>query len=313
MNFLRHLPKRRYGNRGGGAKYYIDCSVYHQYPEHIQTETLLRNVDKQNVAILRAVANDDTIQKKNKHIVVKIIPSSGSSNPLATKEYEIGEILFQHKLPGFIRYICHFPCFDDTAKTAVKIAPSKPSRPYTKPICQASPLEENRKNVLVMPYIRNGSIETYPWNQDSLPLLTSLLMHTVVSLAMAFQRLGFTHGDLHLGNVLFKPTKQTQIPYFIGGSSFSLDTLGHKIVMMDFEKALCTHRESTIPYWRDVLFLCKRVETCFDYFEDYYITWSNRDLMDFLHNAIKNGHPLDAVQPLLDLVLRSEFVIRRLR
>ena len=75
---IRYLSKRRYGNRGDGSKYYIDCSVYQHSPESIQTELLLRNVDRQNVAIIRAVVTDDTIRKKNKQIVVKITPVQGS-------------------------------------------------------------------------------------------------------------------------------------------------------------------------------------------------------------------------------------------
>ena len=302
MNFIHYLPKRRYSNRGGGTKYYIDCSIYNQYPERIQTGVLLRNVKDQNVAIIHAVAMDDTIQKKNKHIVVKIISIFKPSN----KEYEIGEILYQHKLPGFIRYICQFSCFDDTATTSVKISESQPSQLFSKSICQASATYENKKNVLVMPYIHNGSIETFTWNEDNIHILTNLIMHTIFSLAMAYDRIGFTHGDLHLGNVLFKPTKQTQISYQIGESNVSLDTLGFKIVIMDFEKAHTSIvRNSTIPFWRNVLFLCKRIESSFDSYKNYFISWENREIMHFLHDAVIYGHELDTVQHLLSLVRHS--------
>ena len=153
---IRYLSKRRYGNRGDGSKYYIDCSVYQHSPESIQTELLLRNVDRQNVAIIRAVVTDDTIRKKNKQIVVKITPVTTPTN-----EYEMGELLYQHKIPGFIRYLCHFPCYDDTAETSPKISAIQPARTFSKRICQASHEVQNKKDVLVMHLFVMGRWKTF--------------------------------------------------------------------------------------------------------------------------------------------------------
>lgn len=125
--FLRYLPKRRYMNRGGGTKYFMDCSVYKQTPEAIQTEMLLKTVDAKNVSIIRALATGDTIPKKNKQIVVKLTPMENSnSTPTHINEYSIGEFLYISDLPGFIRYICNFSCFDDTAKLLRRAKKQKP-------------------------------------------------------------------------------------------------------------------------------------------------------------------------------------------
>ena len=118
---MQRLWKKRYGNRGGGDKYYIDCSRYSENSDSIEIQTLLRYTSDSNVAILDAVAKDETINNKNRHVVVKI----GDSNSITLKEYQIGEML--KNLNGFIRYICLFSCFDDTGDK-IKNTNTKPKR-----------------------------------------------------------------------------------------------------------------------------------------------------------------------------------------
>ena len=299
---IRYLEKRRYGNRGGGIKYFVDCSVYRSHPERIQTELLLRNVRKpHDISIIRAVATDDTIQKKNKRIVVKIFPNRRGSN----QEYDIGEFLHQEHLPGFVRYLCQFSCFDDTVNTATTVTESQPSQTFSAPICQGTATQENKKVVLVMPFIPNGSIEKHVWCEDNLPLLKNLLVHTVLSLAMAFDRVGFVHGDLHAGNILFKPTQQREITYSFAHTTFTLGTMGYKIVLVDFEKAkLRDPSVSILSYWNNLLFMCKHVETALLYYDDYYISWENTAILGFLR---KTPPALDALPQFLDLMQTSQF------
>ena len=121
MISLKHLKKRRISQRGAGTKYYIDCSKYSENADSLQINTLIRNTN--HVAILRAVFTDDTIRKKNKHIVVKIMRSIKG----AEREYYIGQELDNHKLLGFIKYICFFPCYDTTNEDNVEITAQKTS------------------------------------------------------------------------------------------------------------------------------------------------------------------------------------------
>ena len=147
-------------------------------------------------------------------------------------------MLYVYKIHGFIRYLCTFPCFDDTAKKAPKTKNGDRPKPFTKNICQAPHTKENLQNVLVMPYIQGGSIENYVFTQDNIQLLQSLLAHTIMSLTVAYDRIQFIHGDLHLGNILFKKTTKTEITYSIRGSEpIVLPTVGYKVVIMDFEKS----------------------------------------------------------------------------
>jgi len=67
---MENLRKKRYTNRGGGDKYYVDCASYEKNPDSLEMKMLIRNTKSANVAILRAVAKDATFAEK--HIVVKI-------------------------------------------------------------------------------------------------------------------------------------------------------------------------------------------------------------------------------------------------
>jgi len=321
MKSIQYLPKKRYSIRSGGTKYYIDCSLYSRQPKSIKSEILLRNVENQNVAIIKAVVTDDTIKKKNKQIVVKI----GATNGISLKEYLIGELLHQNKVPGFIRYICIFSCYDDTSKKAPKISQIESSKAYQKAICDATKTEENKKDILIMPYIKDGSIENYYWTKDNINLYKLLITHTFLSLAVAYNRIKFTHGYLHLGNVLFKRTKQENINYQLATDEepIIVPTMGYKIVIMDFEKSRTQPMEipenititrwdsphNVSEFWREIFFFFKnKVETPFKKYGDHIVEWINNDIINYIKKCINDTISNHTIIPLLDLIKKSKFV-----
>lgn len=77
------------------------------------------------------------------------------------KEYEYGKIL-EH-IPGFIRFICLYECYDDSSDRL-------PRR-----ICVGEKIDVNKKTVLLMPYYKLGSIRTYHWKLTEVSILKSLL------------------------------------------------------------------------------------------------------------------------------------------
>ncbi len=199
VQYIR-LKKRRISQRGAGTKYYIDCSKYSENADSIQPHTLMRNTN--HVAILKAVFADNT-PKKNKHIVVKIV----RSNKSAAREFDIGQQLYDNKLIGFIKYTCLFSCYDNTNEDNKEITAREPAAKVDSKICQAQHNETNLKQVIVMPYIQKGSIEDFAWNAGNVNILKNILIQAVLSLSIAYDAIGFLHGDLHLGNVLFIPLK----------------------------------------------------------------------------------------------------------
>jgi hypothetical protein len=222
---------------GNGRKYYIDCSTYMKTRNPIEIASIIKR-DKQNdIAIIDVIAKDETI--KNNHIVIKI----GKSNKTTMQEYEIGKLV--NKIPGFIKYTCLFRCYDNTGE---KIDTHEP---LTK-ICDASNSAKNEKDVLVMQYIQHGSIGGTNWKNDNIDILKNLLIQTMFSLALAFDKVGFVHQDLHWGNVLFTETKTREITYNFTCDSITIPTNGYKPVIMDFEKAV-DGQTNLVLFWSDLL------------------------------------------------------------
>ena len=125
---------------------------------------------------------------------------------MAEKEFDVGRKLHESGFIGFIKFICLFQCYDDTSKQLRKTKEQEPPSYTTVRICNAqNKTSVNYKHVLVMPYIPNGSIATYSWI-DNFEILKSISIHTVLTLANAFDKMGFIHNDLNWGNVLFKKT-----------------------------------------------------------------------------------------------------------
>ena len=206
---IRHLKKTQISHRGGGTKYYVDCSAYAANPEVFEIETMLRNIptnsyvvfrniirdpteqsssgsflNTNHIAILKAVlhANEPTIHDKKK-VVIKI----GRSNAITKNEFVIGEQLYQERLLGFIKYVCLFTCYDDTSERYTEITATGISAPVSGKICGADPSKTNQKYVLVMPYIPLGSVENHQWGESDVSLVKSLVMQVLVSLAVAYR------------------------------------------------------------------------------------------------------------------------------
>ena len=279
MHALTLLEKRN-KHRGGSTKYYIDCA---NISEALHITSLIRN--KHDISILQAIISKYApIQKRNRHIVIKIGPIERSIK----KEYEIGKAL--QEIPGFIKYICLFQCFDDTINT----------NGIPRKICNANQDEKNNKYVLIMPYIANSSIRDHKWNINDIEILKSLLTQTILTTLMAFQKLGFLHGDLHLDNILFKPTKQKIIYY----GTIPIKTYGYKIVIMDFEASFINiSQEKHIEYyWDNLLNMFSRCP-----YEIKPVSCNNiSTIIQFCDNAKHTKASPTIIPKLLDLVDRIE-------
>lgn len=306
MVVVKHLQKKRISQRGAGTKYYIDCSKYSENVDSLQLITLIRNVN--HVAIVKAVITDDSISKKNKHIVVKIMRSSKSSE----REFNIGQELFNHKLLGFIKYICLFSCYDTTNEDNIPIKATDQATKIDSKICQAEHTEKNLKKVLVMPYIQRGSIENFIWNSENVHILKNILIQSVISLAVAYDTIGFLHGDLHLGNILFKETKMITVNYTSKNlSDISIETRGYKVVIMDFEKSETNVEKNelaNISFWNDIYMMLTRVNTLSSNNGEQ-INWENDEIIRFIKEAKKRKYSCERTHiiNLIEMMEKSEF------
>lgn len=305
MVHYTRLNKKRISQRGAGTKYYIDCSKYSENADPIQPNTLIRNTN--HVAILKAVFTDNT-PKKNKHIVVKIVRSKKS----AEREFDIGQTLYDNKLIGFIKYTCLFSCYDNTNEDNSEITANEPAIKLDSKICQAQHNETNLKKVIIMPYIQKGSIEDFAWNAGNVQILKNILIQAVLALSVAYDVIGFLHGDLHLGNILFKETKMGTLTYFSSNlGEISIETEGHKVVVMDFEKSE-THVEKSgianTSFWDNIYMMLNRVNTLSPNNGER-LNWENGEIIQFVKEAKKHRYPCirEHIVRLHEMIENSEF------
>jgi hypothetical protein len=264
---MQQLWKKRYGNRGGGDKFYIDCSRYAENPDAFEIKSLLRYTSDTYIKILETLAKDTIIHDNYRHIVIKI----GPSDDIPKKEYEIGEKL--KNVNGFITYICLVRFYDDM----------------------------KWKYVLVMPYIKEGSIESHIWTNDNISILKNLITHTVLSLATAFETVGFVHGDIHLGNILFKKTIIQEIRYDFkpfcvsndkgckNNNQITIPTMGYTVVIMDFEKSKLGVK-NTQYFWDDLKMFLTHIDCIKN--DAKRVRWDKK-IFQFIDDMINEIKPID--------------------
>jgi serine/threonine protein kinase len=227
---IQELERKGY-KRNAPNKYHIDCDYYEKNTDNIHISELVRN--KNDIYLLESVLSATIFKEvlliKKKPIVVKI----GRENQTIEKEYDYGKQLKHANIPGFIRYICLFSCLD---------AP----------------------RTLLMPYISEGSLRTFEWTSEKLPILESAILQAIMSSMIAYIKCGFIHGDFHLDNILLKKTKKREIIYDLGkGESISIPTNGYKIVILDFDSSwIVEEREIGIQmYWLNLQNMLSRINT----------------------------------------------------
>jgi hypothetical protein len=119
-------------------------------------------------------------------------------------EYEIGERACSNKVPNFIKYLHRFIS------------------------------DDQKRGMLVMPYYHLGNFEDMRWDRMSFHTMICVAKQVVYSLLYAYEKFGFVHGDMHLGNVLIRKTKKTVVSY---GDNITIPTNGSYAIIMDFGRS----------------------------------------------------------------------------
>jgi len=290
---FQELERKGY-KKNAPNKYHVDCSYYAKNTETIQITELVRN--KNDVSILEAVLQN--VKSKQRHIVVKI----GRENTTIEKEFHYGKILENAKIPGYIRYICIFDCLDDTHRL----------RQTPKLICKGTDIPENRKNVLIMPYISEGSLRKFGWNPEYLAMLKSVILHAIMSSFVAYETCGFIHGDFHLDNILLKKTKKREILYTWTNGSRSIPTNGYKIVIMDFDSSwMVEERETGISlYWINLQNMFSRINTDLRTKTGDVVRMKHHTkIMQIIETNIEKKGKIENTLKLIDKIMMTDFEI----
>ena len=285
-----NILKKKHYRVNGGTKYYINCLGIEKEIDSVIPEQIIKNTH--DVSILKAMINYSQHFKKNKNIVVKIAHKSKTN----LKEYRISQML--QDIPGFIKYICLFDCFDNTYNyiSSNKKLPQK--------ICTAENIGENDNNVLVAPYIKNGSIKHHSWNHTNAHVLKSLLNQCIISQMYAFTNHGFLHNDLHLDNILFKRSKMQNMHY----ADIEVMTNGYKAIIMDFDSSLIgvDASEAISYFWSNLYNMLSRVK--FDLKDKITAAKNFDNIILFISNAEVNKYEATRAKELISMIESIEFV-----
>ncbi len=288
---------RRHFKENAANKYHIDCSQLEKNPESM--EVSINNViqNTNDITVLKSVINDNTITNKYRNIVIKI----GKINKTIEKEFMIGKQLEKEKIIGFINFMCLFFCFDNTY-TNIK-------QNTLTSICSAKNMDDQKKSVLIMPFIPNGSIRKFNWMHDNFDILKSVLQQTVMSIFIAYEKCGFIHGDLHLDNILLKKTKKSIMTY---EQNIEIKTHGYKIIIMDFDSSFINIDiiNGIEFYWLNLYNMISRVNSDLGNSNGDKVSMNNMSqITSFIETQRINKKSYKNTSKLLDLIKDSSFVI----
>ena len=157
----------------------------------------------------------------NKTIVVKI----SKKYKLLNKDYETSKKLEELKCINLAKYLGFFSCKDDINNYNLE-------KPLPKYFCKNN---GNTNYFLFMEYYEIGSILNY--KPLKIEEIISIINQVIGSMILAFETLGFIHGDLHPGNILIKKIKKDKIKYKYKDRISEINTHGIQIVLFDFDRS----------------------------------------------------------------------------
>jgi RIO-like serine/threonine protein kinase len=197
------------------------------------------------------------------------------------KEYHYGKILENSKIPGYIRIF-------------------------------KTPITDIPENVLIMPYISEGSLRKFGWNPEYLAMLKSVILQIIMSSFVAYETCGFIHGDFHLDNILLKKTKKQEILYTWSNGSRSVPTNEYKIVIMDFDSSwMVEDREMGISlYWINLQNMFSRINTDLRTKTEDVVRMKNHSkIMQFIETNIEKKGKIENTLKLIDKIMMTDFEI----
>lgn len=256
-------------------KYFINCNNLKEKEKYnsIEVKDFLKNDNE--IYIFKAFVKSALFQKYS-NVVLKI----GQHDKTILKEYEIGKQL--QNVPGFIKYICLIDCFDEFTQGKKKI-------------CNASQEGKNSKHILVIPYLKIGSVAKYNWTQDNFHILQSLIKQVLMSCYFAYEKHGFIHNDMHLDNVMIKQTKKEKLIYEDGTEIL---THGFLALLIDFDRSLFDKKKyNTLFYWRNIENLFVRLQV-----DIARIRIKTTQVQDWLEQAMKRNFKFYKTKELLKMI-----------
>lgn len=153
------------------------------------------------------------IMDKNKPVVLKL-----GEHEKTFKEFNTTRMLYEARVPGFVKYICAFSCLDDL--TNLK----------DRGLCNGKGIMQH---ALIMPYFKHGSTKTYAWSLENFHVLKSLVKETIACGMILAQQYSIIHNDLHADNIMMVSSSKTNKRFDDLG--IVVLRFGYKPIMIDLE------------------------------------------------------------------------------
>jgi serine/threonine protein kinase len=157
----------------------------------------------------------------NKNAIVKI----QEDGRMLRMELDIQKRLGNH--PNIVRYICDFAC---------KFNPIIWTKPLLKPrtFCDDKGID---LHMIIMEYI-NDSLDTFLESKYvTNTVFASIVKQVGFALLDIHLNYGICHNDLNRGNILLEIGEPKQIVYSFGKYKKAINTFGHLVVFIDFQRS----------------------------------------------------------------------------
>lgn len=160
---------------------------------------------------------------KNANIVIKM----QTPGLMSSKEIHVLEFFKQHNTPNIVPYICSFTCQDTLSKWL------EPIKENTG-ICKGGP---DTMQIILLDYIPNSITDIFNKNISE-EIFQSIVKQLGYIYIFTYTEYGFTHGDIHSGNIVVDIDTPKTIHYTIDNIVYSVPTEGYEPMLIDFQRGM---------------------------------------------------------------------------
>lgn len=219
---MQKLKKQKGGRIHDVETFRVTCSSFSKE----NTSSWL--VAKDTIKLPSEAMYDDFVHlikanMKNTDIIVKM------QNPglMASKELTVLEFFKLHNTPNIVPYICSFTCNDNLTKWSNTVKEMKG-------FCKggSEPIQ-----LILLDYITN-TITDILQKEVSEDIFQSIIKQLGYIYIHTYMEYGFTHGDIHSGNILVDIDIPKINTYKIQGTTYSVDTKGYEPMLIDFQRGM---------------------------------------------------------------------------
>ena len=189
-------------------------------------------------------------------VVFKIVPIEGDGDAQKTAAEILGEAAVSLTLSR-LRHGSKNVTSGFVETYGIGICKGKYSKELTKEwhrwdkihTSENGPVDEYGDDQLYVVFVvGNGGIDLEGFSPRSFNEIKSILLQTIITLAVAENACEFEHRDLHWGNILIKRDSSKQIGYSLNNVDIVAESTGVRVTLIDFTLSRLTTREGETAF-----------------------------------------------------------------